>query len=74
MASASRLTHKHFQLDPAKIKRAQEILGARTETETIDLALDFVISEHRKNRVVLEATERFLRSGVIIRDVYGNLE
>jgi hypothetical protein len=49
-------------------------LGASTETETIELALDLVISEHRSNRLVLEATERFIRSGVVIKDVYGNLE
>jgi len=73
MASASRKARKHFLLDATKIKRAQRALGAKSETETIELALDLVISEHRKNRLVRKATERFLRSGLVIKDVYGKL-
>ena len=73
MTTATRPTHKHFQLDSAKIKRAQKALHARTETETIELALDFAIAEQRRNRLVLQATERFLKSGVEIKDVYGVL-
>jgi hypothetical protein len=65
--------HKHFQLDSAKIKRAQKALRAKTETETIERALDFAIAEHEKNRLVLEASERFIKSGVEIKDVYGTL-
>jgi len=49
-------------------------LGAKTETEAIELALDFVISDHRKKRLLLEATDRFVQSGVEIKDVYGQLE
>jgi len=74
MATAKNRSHKHFQLDAAKIKRAQKALRAETETETIERALDLAISENRKNRLVLEANERFLRSGVEIRDVYGKLD
>jgi len=66
-------THKHFQLDSAKIKRAQKALRAKTETETIERALDFAIAEHEKNRLVLEASERFVKSGIQIKDVYGTL-
>ena len=73
MTTATRRTHKHFQLDSAKIKRAQKALHARTETEAIELALDFAIAEHRKDRLVLQATERFVKSGVEIKDVYGTL-
>jgi hypothetical protein len=57
-----------------KIKRAQKLLRAKTETETIERALDFTITEHERNRLLLDANERFLRSGVEIRDVYGKLE
>lgn len=74
MARADTRTRKHFQLDAAKLKRAQEVLKAKTETETIESALDLVIAEQRRNRLVWKANERFLRSGVVIRDVYGNLE
>lgn len=64
-------SHKHFQLDSVKIKRAQKVFKAKTETEAIERALDFAIDEHEKNRLVAEANERFLRSGVEIKDVYG---
>ena len=73
MARAQNRSHKHFRLDPFKIKRAQRALRAGTETETVDRALDFVISEHEKNRLVAKAHERFLRSGIKIQDVYGVL-
>jgi hypothetical protein len=74
MATTNKRTHKHFQLDSAKIKRAQKALRAKTETETIERALDFTITEHERNRLALEANERFLRSGVEIKDVYGRLD
>ena len=73
MPAASR-SHKHFQLDPVKIKRAQRALRAKTETEAIERALDFAIAEHEKNRLVLHATEHFLKSGIEITDVYGALK
>lgn len=72
-ATRSRVVHKHFRLNAAKIRRAQKLLQARTETETLDRALDQVISEHERNRLAREANERFLGSGVVIRDVYGKL-
>ena len=59
MATATNRSHKHFQLDPVKIKRAQKALRAKTETEAIERALDLAIAEHESNRLVLEATERF---------------
>ena len=73
MTTLTKRTHKHFQLDPTKIKRAQRALRARTETETIERALDFAIAEHEKNRLVLQATEHFVKSGIKIKDVYGTL-
>ena len=73
MATATDQDHKHFQLDSAKIKRAQKALRAKTETEAIERALDFAIVEHEKNRLVLQATERFLKSGIEIKDAYGSL-
>ncbi|MBZ5657484.1 MAG: hypothetical protein LAO56_19625 [Acidobacteriia bacterium] len=74
MATAKNRSHKHFQLDAVKIKRAQKALLAKTETETIERALDLAISEYQKNRLVLEATERFVQSGIEIKDVYGKLD
>ncbi len=66
--------HKHFRLDPLKIKRAQKALHVDTETEAIERALDLVISEHEKNRLTLDANDRFIASGIHIEDVYGSLE
>jgi hypothetical protein len=74
MAPTSRRAHKHFQLDSVKIKRAQKALRAKTETETIERALDLAISEHESNRITLEANERFLRSGGEIKDFFGKLD
>ena len=73
MATVRNRAHKHFQLDAVKIKRAQKVLKAKTETETIERALDLAIAEHEKNRLAIEATERFVKSGVDIKDVYGTL-
>ena len=73
MTTLTKRSHKHFQLNPAKIKRAQRALQARTETETIERALDLAIAEHQKNRLALQGTERFLKSGIEIKDVYGTL-
>jgi len=73
MTTARKRSHKHFQLDAVKIKRAQKVLRAKTETEAIERALDLAISEHEKNRLALEANERFVSSGIDIKDVYGTL-
>jgi Arc/MetJ family transcription regulator len=73
MATASSRKHKHFQLDSAKIKRAQKALRTKTETETVERALDLAIAEHQKNRLALQATERFAESGIEIRDAYAKL-
>jgi hypothetical protein len=74
MATSRNRSHKHFRLDAVKIKRAQKVLHADTETETIERALDLVISEDERNRLAAEANERFARSAVAINDVYGTLE
>jgi hypothetical protein len=72
-AVRNRIAHKHFRLNVAKIRRAQEILKAQTETETVERALDELIAEHERNRLAREANERFIKSGVEIRDIYGKL-
>jgi hypothetical protein len=41
MATARSRSHKHFQLDSVKIKRAQKALRAKTETEAIERAFGF---------------------------------
>ena len=73
MTTATQRSHKHLQLDSTKIRRAQKALHVKMETEAIERALDFAIAEHEKNRLVLQATERFIKSGIEIKDVYGTL-
>ncbi|MBI5408424.1 MAG: hypothetical protein HZA14_03555 [Nitrospirae bacterium] len=34
---------KNYYLDEIKIKKAQKILGTKTETETLDKALDMIV-------------------------------
>jgi len=74
MPTVNKRVHKHFQLDSVKIKRAQKVLRAKTETETIERALDFTITEHERDRLAWEANDRFIRSGGEIKDVFGKLD
>jgi len=67
------VVHKHFRLDAAKLKRAQKLLDAQTETETVERALDLAIAENERDRITREAHEEFFRSGIEIRDVFGAL-
>jgi hypothetical protein len=39
------LRHKHLQLDQRKLNRVKAVLGAKTETEALDRALDLVVTE-----------------------------
>ena len=69
----NQIEHKHFRLDVAKIRLAKKLMQARTETETVERALDVVIAEHERNRITREANERLVKTGIKIRDVYGKL-
>lgn len=65
---------KHLILSQAKLNLAKKILGTKSETETIEVALDTIISEAEKNKKAVKATENFLKSKIKIRDVFGNME
>jgi hypothetical protein len=67
------VVHKHFRLDAAKLKRAQALFGAPTETETVERALDLAIAEEERDRRLRSVHEEFFRSGIEIRDVFGAL-
>jgi hypothetical protein len=69
----SRIIPKNFRLDPDQIARARKALAAKTETETIVRALDFVIVEASRNRATAEANRKFLKSGIRIQDAFGSL-
>ena len=65
--------HKHLLLDQRKIEKAQRALGARTETETIERALEIVIDDDEKNQRAWAATEKMVKNGIQIKDVFGHL-
>lgn len=64
---------KHLILDQTKLTRAQRLLGAKTETETIERALTLVLSAAETERRAWAATEKLLRSGITITDVFGRV-
>ncbi len=74
MAKPACQSKTRIRLNVAKVKRAQKALGAKTETAAIERALDLVIAESERNRLAFEANERFIKSGVEIKDVYGKLD
>jgi hypothetical protein len=47
-----KLKDKHIRLDQTKINRVKKVLGAKTETEAIDKALDLILAEEEINRVL----------------------
>ena len=49
------LRHKHVQIDQRKLDRARRALRARTETETLDRALDLVVAEADIDRALRAA-------------------
>ena len=55
-----------MDMDPAKLAKAQELLGARTETEAVDMALDYVLFQGE----VLGALDRLSALGGL-DDVFG---
>jgi hypothetical protein len=51
MAKVGNRVHKHYLLDQAKITLVKKILGAKTETEAIERALDMVIESAEKGQL-----------------------
>ena len=70
----SKVVHKHYRLDEVKIDRAQELMGTKNETETIERALEEAIMNREKNIRLWAAADKFLKSGAEIEDVFGHLE
>lgn len=56
---AKAVKRKNYYLDEATIKQAQRILGTKTETETVQKALEIVVSEAR----LAEALKNLLDKG-----------
>ncbi|MBA3344533.1 MAG: hypothetical protein H0T44_04410 [Gemmatimonadales bacterium] len=45
--SPAKRIRKNMDMDPVKLRAVREILGAKTETEAVDRALDEIIFEHQ---------------------------
>ena len=69
MARTSTLRRKNMRIDQAKLDSARKILGTKTETETVEAALDLVT--FRKE--VIEGVRRLAGTG-IVRDIYAEDE
>lgn len=63
---ATAKARKQFILPVAKIRKAKEILSAKTDTEAVERALDLVIADAEIRKMLLSAKGR-----AHIDDVYG---
>jgi hypothetical protein len=43
------------------------------EAQTIERALDAILAEHKRNQLVAEANERFVSSGITVKDVFRKM-
>lgn len=70
--------NKHFLLNQNRLKRAQKVLGAKTETETIELALERIITEAELSEQAWLAQNKFIKAAtkdnLQIEDAFGRLE
>ena len=64
------LRYKHLRLDQEKISRVKEILGAKTETEALDRAMDMVLQAEQDNLY----KEKVMRRILELRNSLGKIE
>ncbi|MBM4137282.1 MAG: hypothetical protein FJ241_10700 [Nitrospira sp.] len=64
MQTATKKIAKHFRLDETLIKDAQKILGAKTETETIEAALYDVIYQEKMRKFIEQTKGKFKFEGL----------
>jgi hypothetical protein len=64
MQTVSKKIAKHFRLDQNLIKSAQKILGAKTETETIESALSDVIYQEKMRKFIEQTGGKFKFEGL----------
>ena len=57
-----RRTRKNMDMDAAKLAIAQRVLGARSETEAVDMALDYVLYQAE----VFDALDRLAAAGGLV--------
>lgn len=64
---------KHFKLDELKIKKAKEILKARSETEAVEKALELVITTHAAVVEKNEVFQRIITRRARMADIRGDV-
>ena len=64
MKTSTKKTAKHFRLNPTMIKNAQKILGAKTETETIEVALAEVIYQEKMRKLIARTSGKYKFDGI----------
>ena len=62
------IVRKNMRLSQTKLDRARRILGTRTETETVEQALDLVAFQHE----VLSGVRRMAASGALVDPFVGD--
>ena len=65
MGATRVLKHIHLRIDPRKLEGARRLLGAATDTETIDRALTLVVTEGE-----IDATLRRFRGKAKLRKAF----
>jgi hypothetical protein len=70
--------NKHFILNQIRLKKAQNVLGTKTETETIEIALERIITEAEKDKKAWATQDRFIKDAIkerlVFEDVFGHLK
>jgi hypothetical protein len=64
METATKKIAKHFRLSQEMIKNAQKILGAKTETETIEAALAEVIYQEKMRKLIEQTSGKYKFEGI----------
>ena len=54
-------------VDPAKIRKAQKLLGAKTASEAVERALDEVL----RNALLDRRHKRLVQNSVEVEDIFG---
>ncbi len=71
MAATTKRNQKQAPQDSANINRAKRASRGKTDAQR---ASELTTEEHEKNRLLREANERFFKSGIDIKDIYGVLQ
>ncbi|TAL27168.1 MAG: hypothetical protein EPN94_01960 [Nitrospirae bacterium] len=64
MQTITKKVAKHFRLNESLIKDAQKILGAKTETETIESALSEMIYQEKIRKLIEQTKGKYKFEGL----------